>query len=141
MKREGGRRALAELKKRFFEQGYTIYSLKRRYRKDDGEFFAAKFLGQNRGAAITRLFREGVRVRFLEGDSPLLHNLKKYLLLGVEEDVSFMQKAWNPTLKGNAYMWDHFVYKRELGETNPVKILSRSGIAISGTFKEASRAH
>lgn len=116
---ELGREALKELRKRFAEKGFSILSLKKRYRKDELEFLAAKFPGENRESAIVRLFRDGVRVVFLEGDSPLRRELKKHLLLGMEAKVSFVKKPWNPTHKGNVMMWDHFAYKREMKEVDP----------------------
>ena len=126
MKRDRGQRALRELRKRFAEKGFFILSLKKRYRKDEYEFLAAKFLGENRDSAIIRLFRGGVRVRFLEGDSSLLHDLKRHLLLGIEADISFVRKAWNPTPKGNALMWHDFVYRRELEEVDPEGVALRN---------------
>ena len=124
-------KALKELRKRFFECGFTIFNLKKRHRKHEMEFAAAEVLKGSFSSAVVRLYRGKVRIRFFEVEDPLPTITKKYLLIGSPASlIVWDSRPLNPTLKGNKHFWGVFCYRKERFEENALRILERAGIHI-----------
>ena len=121
---------LLELRKRFFELGFSIYNIKRRHRKHELEFAAARSLSETFDSAIVRLYRGRVRIQFFEFHAPLSNREREYLTMKIHSYIIFATKSFNPTRYGNKRYWDNVVYLKELYEADPLLVIKRAGVHI-----------
>ena len=127
--------ALAELRKRFFERGFTIFNLKKKHRKHEAEFVAVIIPENPHSSAVVRLYRGKVRIRFFEVSHPLPNIIMNHLVIkDIAPFVVFDSKPFNPTCKGNKHFWNVFCYQKEYFETDPMASIKRAGVHVQKGF-------
>ncbi len=114
---------LRKLRKVLKEKKFDIFDLRRS--KHPLEFVAVDFRDAPFSAAIIRLYRGRVKIKFFYSISAwhrgIIYDLKNWF----GEKILFDQKPWNPTRKGKYRPWYQLVKKGQLDE------LKHIGLSVS----------
>ena len=116
---------LKTLRIRFAEKGFLIFSILKRYSKNEQEFIAVKPGDYVFGSVIIRLFYSNVRIQFFEVKNPWHKELREYITMGWENHICFAAKSLNSRRDDPSRFWFELVPVKELKEVYSTQELKK----------------